>query len=160
MRLAYGERLRRARRHREARIQLGAAHDAFAAVGAIPWQNRAAAELRATGLNVAAQPGSRPELTPQELHIAGLVADGKSNKEIAVAVYLSAKTVEYHLAKTFRKLNIHSRAELARIMARDGGSNGTAAGIRASYRRITRSLARQIASWPSGSFGRAYEVGE
>jgi DNA-binding NarL/FixJ family response regulator len=56
------------------------------------------------------------DLTPQELAIATLIAQGKSNKEVATAVYLSPKTVEYHLANTFRKLSIHSRVELARLM--------------------------------------------
>ncbi len=118
-RLAYGERLRRSGRRREARAQLQPAHDAFAAVRAIPWQNRAAAELRATGAQIPASSQPRPDLTPQELHIAALVVEGKSNKEIATAIYLSPKTVEYHLGNMFRKLDIHSRAELARIMARD-----------------------------------------
>ena len=62
------------------------------------------------------RPRSGGALTPQELNIATLVAEGKSNKEIAAAVYLSPKTIEYHLANTFRKLNFHSRAELARLM--------------------------------------------
>jgi DNA-binding CsgD family transcriptional regulator len=123
MRLAYGERLRRAGRRRDARVQLQAAHDAFAAVAAVPWQNRAAAELRATGVHVDAPAASRPELTPQELHIAGLVAEGKSNKEIGAAIYLSPKTVAYHLANVYRKLDIHSRAELARLVARDAAAN-------------------------------------
>ena len=67
-------------------------------------------------------PTSRPtpspplDLTPQERAIATLVAEGKSNKEVAAAVYLSPKTVEYHLANTFRKLNIHSRRDLARLL--------------------------------------------
>ena len=55
-------------------------------------------------------------MTPQELAIATLIAQGRSNKEVATAVYLSPKTVEYHLSNTFRKLNIHSRVELARLM--------------------------------------------
>ncbi len=118
-RLAYGERLRRARRHGEARPQLRAALEAFAAVGANPWQERAAAELRASGVEVSSAPRAQVDLTPQELHIAALVAEGKSNKEIAVAMYLSPKTIEYHLANTYRKLDIHSRAELARIVTRD-----------------------------------------
>lgn len=58
-----------------------------------------------------------PDLTPLEMHIAQLVAEGKTNKEIAAAIFLSPKTIEYHLANTFRKLDIHSRAELARVVA-------------------------------------------
>ena len=116
-RLAYGERLRRQGRRRDARMQLRAAYDVFVSVGATPWHERVAAELRATGEQVA-EADSRPlDLTPQELHIAQLVADGKTNKEIAAALFLSAKTIEYHLANTYRKLDIHSRAELARLVS-------------------------------------------
>lgn len=118
-RLAYGERLRRQGRRRDARIQLRSAHQSFAVAAAAPWQARAAAELRATGEQIADEAQPLPDLTPQELHIARLVADGKTNKEIAAAIYVSPKTVEYHLANTFRKLDIHSRAELARIVALD-----------------------------------------
>ncbi len=121
-RLAYGERLRRQGRRRDARNQLRPAHEAFAAASAAPWQARAAAELRATGEQVAAEPRRLPALTPQELHIATLVAEGKTNKEIGAALYLSTKTIEYHLANTYRKLDIHSRAELARIVSRDSGT--------------------------------------
>jgi DNA-binding CsgD family transcriptional regulator len=116
--LAYGERLRRAGRRREARSQLRAAHDAFAAVDAAPWVERAAAELRATGETVGPRtPDRRAQLTPQELQIAALVGEGKTNKEIAGQLYLSPKTIEYHLANTYRKLGIHSRVELARVIA-------------------------------------------
>jgi len=121
-RLAYGERLRRLGRRRDARVQLQAAIDVFEAAGASLWQERALAELRSTGAKVGAPERRQVDLTAQELHIATLVAEGKTNKEIAAAMYLSPKTVEYHLANTFRKLDIHSRAELARITARRGGS--------------------------------------
>ncbi len=117
--LALGERRRRGGRRADARAPLRAALEAFALVRAQPWQERAAAELRATGVAALAPPRSSPNLTPQELAIAALVAQGRSNKEIAAAIYLSPKTVEYHLANTFRKLDIHSRAELARIVAQD-----------------------------------------
>jgi DNA-binding CsgD family transcriptional regulator len=116
-RLAYGERLRRAGRRRDARVQLRPAHDLFAAAGATPWQERAAAELRATGERVVEVARPHADLTPQELNISRLVAEGKTNKEIAAALYLSPKTIEYHLGNTFRKLDIHSRAELARIVS-------------------------------------------
>ena len=119
MRLAYGERLRRAGRRRDARMQLRPAFDMFATAGAVPWEARAAAELRAAGEHVSVEARPLPDLTPQELHIASLVAEGKTNKEIGAAIYLSPKTVQYHLANAYRKLDIHSRAELARIMARD-----------------------------------------
>lgn len=115
-RLAFGERLRRTGRRRLARIQLQAAHESFAAAGATSWQQRAGVELRALGVRVSPETAPSVDLTPQELAIATLVAEGKSNKEVAAAVYLSPKTVEYHLANTFRKLNIHSRVELARLI--------------------------------------------
>ena len=116
--LAYGERLRRAGRRREARIQLRAAHETFTASGAAPWADRAASELAATGENLGARPVERrSQLTPQELQIAYLVAEGKTNKEIAVRLYLSPKTIEYHLANAYRKLDVHSRAELTRVVS-------------------------------------------
>jgi len=118
-RLAYGERLRRQGRRRDARTQLRAAHDAFALAGATPWIERSATELRASGVRVADAPVRLPDLTPQELQIATQVAEGKTNKEIAAALFLSAKTIEYHLANAYRKLDIHSRSELARIVTRE-----------------------------------------
>ena len=116
-RLFYGERLRRSGRRREARPLLQAAHDSFATAGATLWQGRAANELRATGVRIASPDTPPAELTPQELAIATLAASGKSNPEIAAAVFLSRKTVEYHLSNTFRKLNVHTRVELANVMA-------------------------------------------
>ncbi len=94
--LAYGERLRRAGSRREARTHLRAAHAAFAAVDAAPWTERAAAELRATGETVGPRtPDRRAQLTPQELQIAHLVSEGRTNREIATQLYLSPKTIEY-----------------------------------------------------------------
>jgi len=116
--LVYGERLRRAGRRREARIHLRAAHEAFAAVDAVPWAERAGAELRATGETVGPRtPDRRGELTPQELQIAALVGEGRTNKEIAARLYLSPKTIEYHLGNAYRKLGVHSRVELTRVVA-------------------------------------------
>jgi DNA-binding CsgD family transcriptional regulator len=116
-RLNLGERLRRAGRRRDARLQLRAAYDAFAAADASLWVDRATAELRALGDAVQQREDDLPNLTPQERHIASLVAEGKTNKEIAAAMYVSPKTVNYHLTNTFRKLGIHSRAALARLVA-------------------------------------------
>jgi DNA-binding CsgD family transcriptional regulator len=116
--LGYGERLRRTGRRREARVQLRAALEQLQAIGAAPWAERARAELHATGETVGARPPRGTEqLTPQELHIAELVGEGRTNKEIAARLYLSPKTIEYHLANAYRKLDVHSRAELTRIIS-------------------------------------------
>jgi DNA-binding NarL/FixJ family response regulator len=114
--LSYGEALRRRRRRTDARVPLRAAIEAFDRAGASPWAERARAELRATGESVARrQPAGRDLLTPQELQITRLAARGVSNPEIAVQLFLSRKTVEYHLHKVFTKLGITGRLELTRL---------------------------------------------
>lgn len=114
--LAYGEFLRRARRKSDARVPLRAALTTFEAHGLTPWAERAAAELRATGETIRRGPAyARAELTPQELQVARLAATGSTNKEIAGRLFLSPKTVEYHLRKVFVKLGITSRAELTAL---------------------------------------------
>ena len=113
--LCFGERLRRARRRREAREHLRSAAARFEQLSAEPWAARAATELRATGETVRRRdPTADEELTPQELQIAIHAADGRSNREIGAALFLSPRTVEFHLTRVYRKLNIHSRAELIR----------------------------------------------
>jgi DNA-binding CsgD family transcriptional regulator len=113
--LLYGEWLRRGRKRREARVHLRRAADLFRQVGAPPWEERAEAELRATGEKARRRdPSTLDQLTPQELQIAGLVADGMTNREIAAQLYLSPRTIDYHLRKVFSKLGIASRAELVR----------------------------------------------
>jgi DNA-binding CsgD family transcriptional regulator len=121
--LVYGERLRRANRRRDARPHLRAALEAFDDVEATPWVERAQAELRATGETVRRrEPSGRERLTPQELQIALLVAEGRTNREIAATIFLSPKTVEFHLTRVYRKLDIHSRAELIRMLSREGSA--------------------------------------
>jgi DNA-binding CsgD family transcriptional regulator len=116
--LSYGEFLRRARRKSEARVQLRAAYEGFQRLGAPVWAARAANELRATGETARRRETSTlDELTPQELQIAKLVAEGGRNREIAGQLFLSPKTVEYHLRKVFQKLDISSRTELVRLVA-------------------------------------------
>jgi DNA-binding CsgD family transcriptional regulator len=116
--LCFGERLRRAGRRVGAREQLRAALEAFERLGARPWEERAHAELRATGEKLRRREAHEAtELTPQELQIALQVAEGKSNKEVGAALFLSHKTVEFHLGRIYRKLDIHSRAELIRRFA-------------------------------------------
>ena len=116
-RLHLGEALRRARRRTEARTHLRAAAAAFEGAGARLLADRAHAELRATGEAVRPRTAGAEALTPQERRIARFVATGASNKEVASQLFLSPKTVEYHLAKVFQKLGIASRADLARLPA-------------------------------------------
>jgi DNA-binding CsgD family transcriptional regulator len=124
-RLCYGERLRRAGRRVEAREQLRAALDTFDRVGAKPWSERVGAELRASGETLRRREAHEAEeLTPQELQIALQVAEGKSNKEVGAALFLSHKTIEFHLSRIYRKLDIHSRAELIRLYASEPALTG------------------------------------
>lgn len=114
--LLYGEFLRRARRRADARPHLRAAVETFASVHAALWEERARNELRATGEVVQRRdPAAIWQLTPQELQIARIVARGASNRDAAAELFLSPRTVEYHLGKVFTKLGISSRAELVRM---------------------------------------------
>jgi len=117
-RLAYGERLRRAHSRVLTREQLRTAMDIFERLGAAPWADRARAELAATGeKRLRLEPSTIDELTPQELQIALLLAEGRTTRETATALFLSPKTVEYHLRHVYQKLDIHSRDELAQALA-------------------------------------------
>jgi DNA-binding CsgD family transcriptional regulator len=111
--LHYGEYLRRERRRIDARVHLRAAFDGFDWLGAAPWAERALRELRATGEKTRKRHLSPlAELTPQELQVARLAGEGATNKEVASQLFVSPKTVEYHLRKVFAKLGISSRMEL------------------------------------------------
>lgn len=115
--LLHGERLRRTHKPGEARPHLRSAMETFQRAGAEPWVRRAQEELRAAGENVAAEePEALSMLTPQELRIARLVAEGASSKEVAAKLFLSPRTVEYHLYKIYPKLGVTSRTELARLV--------------------------------------------
>ncbi|MBW5425039.1 AAA family ATPase [Streptomyces sp. BG9H] len=119
--LLYGEWLRRAGRRTEARVPLRGAADAFESVGAGPWAERARAELRATGESrPAATPGGDrfSTLTPQELQVTRLAAAGLSNRDIGAQLFLSPRTVGYHLYNAYPKLGVASRGELARLSER------------------------------------------
>jgi DNA-binding CsgD family transcriptional regulator len=121
--LLYGEWLRRERQREDARRHLRAALELFRQLGAAPWEERAAAELRATGETTRKRdPATLDQLTSQELQIAGLVAEGLTNREIAGQLFLSPRTIDYHLRKVFSKLAITSRTALARheLLQRDG----------------------------------------
>ncbi len=118
--LLYGEWLRREGRRSDARAQLRTAHEALAAIGAEAFSERARRELLATGETVRRRTVETTRaLTSQEAQIAGLVADGLTNAEIGATLYLSPRTVEWHLRKMFMKLGITSRRQL-RVSLRDG----------------------------------------
>jgi DNA-binding CsgD family transcriptional regulator len=114
--LLYGEFLRRERRRIDARAQLRAALEVFEQLGAAAWAHRARVELRASGETARKRdPSTIDMLTPQELQIARFVAEGLSNKEVAAQLFLSPRTIEYHLRHVFTKLGITSRTQLARL---------------------------------------------
>ncbi len=116
--LCFGEQLRRHGHRRDSRMHLSAALEAFEGSGATPWAERARTELRASGLTLRRrQPAAREQLTPQELQIARLVAEGKTNRDVAATLFVTPKTVEFHLTRVYRKLEIHSRSELVQRMA-------------------------------------------
>ena len=118
--LLYGEWLRREGRRIDARKQLRTAHDLFAAIGMEAFAERARRELVATGEKVRKRSAeTRDQLTPQEEQIARLARDGLSNPEIGAQLFLSARTVQYHLGKVFTKLGISSRSQLRQVLPRD-----------------------------------------
>jgi DNA-binding CsgD family transcriptional regulator len=117
--LCYAERLRRARRRSDARARLHRAVETFDALGAVPWSDRARAELRASGETARRRSSPVEALTPQELTVARLVAGGATNREAAAALFVSPKTVEFHLGNAYRKLDVRSRTELVRTYAHE-----------------------------------------
>jgi DNA-binding CsgD family transcriptional regulator len=118
-RLAFGATLRRGRTRVAARPHLRAALEAFERLGARPWSDLAASELNATGEHVSrGSAGYLAQLTSQETRIARMLAVGKTTKETAAALFLSPKTVEYHLRHVYDKLGISSRSELSAALDR------------------------------------------
>jgi DNA-binding NarL/FixJ family response regulator len=110
--LGQGRALLRAGRRRLAAAALADARDRFAAIGAVLWAERAAEELER-----AAPARSAGELTAAERRVVALVAEGQKNREIGQALFMSVATVEAHLTRIYRKLDIRSRSELARLVA-------------------------------------------
>jgi DNA-binding CsgD family transcriptional regulator/tetratricopeptide (TPR) repeat protein len=115
--LLYGEWLRREGRRADARAQLRTAHEMFDAIGMLAFAERARRELLATGETVRRRTAdTRCQLTPQEAQIARLARAGLSNQEIGAQLFLSARTVEWHLSKVFTKLEISSRRQLQQAL--------------------------------------------
>jgi len=130
--LAFGTRLHRARRRVEARQRLREGLETFERLGAEPWAERTRAELRAAGA-VKRRPAADPdELTAQEVRVAQAVARGATNREVAAELFLSPKTIEFHLGRVYRKLGIHSRTELATLVAEGRLEPGARDGLEAA----------------------------
>ena len=111
--LLYGEWLRRQRRRTDARTELRIAHDMFTGFGVEAFAERARVELEATGERARKRTVETiDQLTPQESQVARLAAQGNTNREIAAQLFISPSTVEYHLRKAFRKLDVKSRIQL------------------------------------------------
>jgi DNA-binding CsgD family transcriptional regulator len=117
--LLYGEWLRRERRRQDAREQLRTAHDLFTTMGIEAFAERTARELLATGETASRRVEASGDLTPQEAQIARLARDGLSNPEIGSQLFISPRTVQYHLHKVFGKLQISSRTQLDRVLTVD-----------------------------------------
>ena len=114
--LLYGEWLRRERRRLDARVELRAALRRFREFGVDAFGDRAQAELEATGEHARPRAAdTAPQLTPQESQVARLAAEGLTNREIAARLFIGHSTVEYHLVKVFRKLDVRSRTQLAHL---------------------------------------------
>jgi DNA-binding CsgD family transcriptional regulator len=119
--LLYGEWLRREGRRVDARAQLRTAHEMLDEIGMEAFAERARRELIATGEKVRKRRAdTRDQLTPQEEQIARLARDGLSNPEIGVQLFISARTVEWHLRKVFTKLGIRSRGQLSAALSEGG----------------------------------------
>jgi ATP/maltotriose-dependent transcriptional regulator MalT len=116
--LLYGEWLRREQRRVEAREQLRIAYDHFTSIGMGPFAERSRRELSATGEKVRKRTAeTRDELTSQERQIARLAGEGLSNAEIGARLFVSPRTVEWHLRKVYSKLGIRSRRELSSALS-------------------------------------------
>jgi DNA-binding NarL/FixJ family response regulator len=125
--LLYGEWLRRAGRRVDARRELNAAFETFSKLGMAAFAERSRRELGASGEHARKRTvETREELTPQETQIALLARDGLSNPEIAARLYISSRTVEWHLRKVFTKLGIKSRMRLGTALADAGLSVASA----------------------------------
>lgn len=128
--LCFGARLRSARRGPAARLHLRSALETFDRLDAAPWALQARDELRAAGerLAVEVRRGVARRLTPQELQVAHTVAQGATNREAAAALFLSPKTIEFHLSNVYRKLHVRSRSEMVRALLADSSARAHRSG--------------------------------
>jgi DNA-binding CsgD family transcriptional regulator len=117
LQIAYGARLRHGRQRRESRSYLRAAGETFEALGARPWADRAWQELRASGETVRRAEDRAARLSPQELQVATMAAQGLTNREIAAQLFLSPRTVSTHLYHIYPKVGVTTRNELHRVLA-------------------------------------------
>ena len=163
--LYFGERLRRSRRRVDARKQLRAALKAFDQLGAAPWAERAMTELQASGETARVRDEShRQQLTPQELQVALTLAEGVTTREAAARLYLSPKTVEYHLRHVYDKLEIRSRDELRSALhaeSRPAGSRRALmftdlAGSTSLVEAIGDAAWHDLSSWMDGEMRRCF----
>jgi class 3 adenylate cyclase len=163
--LYYGERLRRTRHRVEARRQLRAALKSFDQLGATPWAERALTELGASGETARVRDdSSRQQLTPQELQVALTLAEGATTREAAARLYLSPKTVEYHLRHVYDKLEIRSREELRTVLlsqSRPAGSHKTLmftdlAGSTSLVEAIGDAAWHDLSAWLDGELRRCF----
>jgi len=138
--LCYGERLRRARRLAEAREQLTAACVIFDRLGATTWAERARRELAPRRRPRFAGPDPSSPLTSHEIQVTTLLRRGATNREIAAALFVTDKTVEYHLSNVFRKLDVRSRTELVLLLERVALEASSDASARASFSVRTASV--------------------
>ncbi|MGV8872889.1 MAG: LuxR C-terminal-related transcriptional regulator [Rhodococcus sp. (in: high G+C Gram-positive bacteria)] len=120
---AYGQTLRRAGKRREADAVVSAAREGYLALGATTYVRRCDRELKAGGVHAVLKNRAHDALTPQEDAVSGLVATGMTNREVAAELFLSVKTVQFHLTRVYAKMGIRSRAELA--AARSGDETST-----------------------------------
>lgn len=164
--LHFGERLRRARKRIEARKHLRAALKAFDELGAAPWAERAMTELQASGETARVRDERyRQQLTPQELQVALTLAEGTTTREAAARLYLSPKTVEYHLRHVYDKLEIRSREELRAALAAHSRPNAARkalmftdlSGSTSLVEAIGDTAWRDLSAWLDGEMRRCFE---
>ena len=164
--LYYGERLRRTRKRVEARRHLREALKAFDRLGAVPWSERALSELQASGETARVRDDRyRQQLTPQELQVGLLLAEGQTTREVAARLFLSPKTVEYHLRHVYDKLEIRSRDELRKKLLAQPASSAVQLALMFTDLARSTSLVeaigdeawRDLSAWVDGELRRSFK---